>query len=222
MTGKRGGRVAVFAVDVGSVKRKGGFSWSTPDGSRQGQDDPSQLADALAAELATGDQVALAFESPLSVPVPDSEHWAELGRARDGDGNRAWSAGAGPGVMATGLVQLAWVLRYLAERLSEPLSATTQVERFLNGEAQLLIAEAMVTGAGKPIAVAGGQDQADALAAAQRLDQMLGEAVSKGVPSDARCAPQNPLNLAAVAAMHAGIAIDPDELNLEVLVAKTS
>lgn len=103
--------LAVFCADVGSVRQER-FGWA-----RDGDDPdeaqeisrPSQLVAAVVAELSVGHPVALGFECPLFVPVPEDE--LDLGRARHGEGNRPWSAGAGTGAMATGLVQVAWVLR---------------------------------------------------------------------------------------------------------------
>lgn len=100
----------VVGVDVGSV-RKRGFAWSSADGSARGQDDPSALGEIVVAAVDAARPVALAFECPFSVPVPGVQEggWQDLGRARTGEGNRSWSAGAGTGALATGLVQLAWV-----------------------------------------------------------------------------------------------------------------
>ena len=56
----------------------------------------------------------LGFECPVFVPVPDLH--SALGAARNGEGNRAWSAGAGAGALATGVVQAAWVLRAIRVR----------------------------------------------------------------------------------------------------------
>lgn len=211
----------VVGVDVGSVRRKGGFAWSSADASARGQDDPSALGAVVVTALGAGRPVALAFECPLSVPVPgvQDEGWQELGRARTGEGNRSWSAGAGTGALATGLVQLAWVLAYLRDRARDTPRVTTSPERFRAGEADLLIAEAMVTSDGKPEPVDDLQDHADALAAAKRLDGILSDGLG-GVEVDVACAPQMALNLAATAAMHAGLPIDPVELREDVLGAK--
>jgi hypothetical protein len=215
-------RIQVFGVDVGSVRRKGGFSWASADASQRGQDDPSQLGDAVVSAIDTGRQVALAFECPLSVPVPavDGTGWTDLGRARAGEGNRSWSAGAGTGALATGLVQLAWLLHHVAARAGREVRATTQPNAFLAGRANLLLAEAMVTSDGKPEPVDGHQDHADALAAARRLEEMVLVAASGTLVSDVSCLPHRALNLAASAAMHAGVLVDPAELQQEVLVAK--
>ena len=114
---------------------------------------------------------------------------------------------------------MSWVLAYLREHAQETPRATTSLHRFSTREANLLIAEAMVTSDGKPEPVDGLQDHADALAAAKRLDEILG-AGFEVFEADVTCAPQAALNLAATAAMHAGLPIDPAELNEDILVAK--
>lgn len=216
-------RIHVFGVDVGSVRRRGGFSWSTADALQRGQDDPSQLGDVVVAALNRGDRVALVFECPLSVPVPQPSGagWADLGRARTGEGNRSWSAGAGTGALATGLVQLTWLLHYLRHHAAGEVRVTTQVAALLSGQANLIVAEAMVTSDGKPEPVDGLQDHADALAAARRFEELLEAATHGEGANDVTCDPQQPLNLAATAALHAGILINADELQQDVLVAKT-
>jgi hypothetical protein len=45
------------------------------------------------------------------VPGTKPHAWRGLGKARDGEGNRPWPAGAGAGALATGLAQGAWMLR---------------------------------------------------------------------------------------------------------------
>ena len=117
-TGDRLADLVVFCADVGSVSR-GRFGWAR-SGTLSDVDQvhdtskPSHLVEAICAELAAGRPVALGFECPLFVPVPIDQ--LALGRARSGDGNRAWSAGAGTSALATGLVQAAWVLQALRSR----------------------------------------------------------------------------------------------------------
>lgn len=211
----------VIAVDVGSVRRPGGFAWATADGLMSGQDDPSEVVTVIVNALEEGRKVAVAFECPLSVPVPEAngDGWRDLGRARVGEGSRPWSAGAGTGSLATGLVQLTWVLSAIKQTSATSPRTTTQLTEFLNGDAQLFVAEAMVTSAGKPELSPGiTQDQADAYAAAKRLGELLeGDRLS-----DISCEPHGVLNLAAVAAIHAGLDIEHDELHKDVLVAKTT
>ncbi len=80
----------------------------------------------------------------------------------------------------------------------------------------------MVTSDGKPEPVGDSlQDHADALAAAKRLASIL-ESHRAGLPAstDVSCLPHGALNLAASAAMYAGLPIAADELRLDVVVAK--
>lgn len=212
----------VLGVDVGSVNRKGGFAWASSDVQFEGEDDPSALGRVIVEVLNSGDQVALAFESPLSIPVPAAEGtaWKQLGKARAGEGNRSWSAGAGSGALATGLVQLAWVCRFIAEHCHHRPPVTTQIARFASGSRQLLITEAMVTADGKPEPVDGLQDAADALAAAKRLHEILSAGRNEELVADVSCTPHRAFNLAAACAIHAGLNINADELGLEVVVAK--
>lgn len=83
--------------------RLGGFDAPARELCGSGND-PQTAVSALVAGLAWAGQAALLLESPLSVPVPaDDDGWRLLGKARTGEGNRPWSAGAGAGVLATGL-----------------------------------------------------------------------------------------------------------------------
>ena len=104
--------LVVFCADVGSVKA-GNFAWARTHAEASSVADhdsskPADLAQAVAEELNSGRPVALGFECPLFVPVPTAD--IALGAGRSGEGNRPWSAGAGSGVLATGLVQAAWIL----------------------------------------------------------------------------------------------------------------
>jgi hypothetical protein len=153
----------------------------------------------------------------MSVPVPDGQPraWRTLGKARGGEGNRPWSAGAGAAALATGLAQGAWMLRQLA--ITVPgLSATTRPESWQRGSAQLLLAETFITAAGKPEPLPAGQDAADAAAAGLALAEVLNS--SGPLTSTVRCAPLDPFNLLAAMALWAGLRIDPAELHAEVLV----
>jgi hypothetical protein len=112
-------RLAVYCADVGSIKQ-GNFGWArdwVPAGGierHRGGAEILDLIDAVGDDLAAGAPVALGFECPLFVPVPDDPF--RLGAARPGEGTRPWSAGAGTSALTTGLVQVAWVLVELRER----------------------------------------------------------------------------------------------------------
>jgi hypothetical protein len=191
----------VVAVDVGSVR--GNFAWAGLDlPSRQpvgsGGTNPEEVAQAVSEGLECFRRVALGFERPLFVPVPSAtpESWPNLGRGRTGEGNRSWSAGGGTGALATGLVQTAWVLQRLTA-VRGAVTVTTQSRRWLDGEVELLLWEAFVSGPGKPVPSEFGKHAADAAAAADTFDDRWASGmVGK---SDVTCLPHGSLNLAAAA-----------------------
>ena len=96
------------------------------------------------------------------------------------------------------------------------LAVTTRPGSWQHGGAQLLLAEAFITAAGKPEPLPAGQDAADAAAAGLALAEMLDG--SAPLASSVRCVPQEPFNLLAAMALWAGLRIDPAELHAEVLV----
>ena len=137
-------RLLVACADVGSVT-KGNFGWADSDGDEGIL--PSELAAKVAAALSDQRPVALGFECPLFVPLPEAE--SELGKRRTGEGNRAWSAGAGCGALATGLVQAAWTLRAIRERCPGSVGAHLDWKSFKEGGGGIFIWEAFVSGSGK-------------------------------------------------------------------------
>lgn len=218
----------VVAVDVGSVSTN--FAWAgldlpgrLPVG--QGGRDPEGAATAVLDALAASRPVSLGFEAPLMVPVSPVgivDGWRTLGKARQGevaDGrSRPWSAGAGSGALATGIVQLAWVLERIGS-VAPDLRCTTHPEPWLAGLAQLFVWEAFVSGPGKPVPAGITQHAADAAAAADTFAQRF--EVAALATSDVTCAPATSFNLAAAAAMYAGLAIAPDELRAPLQVYRT-
>jgi hypothetical protein len=213
--------IRVVAVDIGSVGLSSKFAWAAFDA--PGRDlvadgtDPETAVSALAFGLPAGGRAALLLEAPMSVPVPDGQPgaWRRLGKSRDGEGSRPWSAGAGAAVLATGLAQGAWMLRQLATTVPG-LAATTRPQSWQRSGAQLLLAEAFITAAGKPEPLPAGQDAADAAAAGLALVEVLDG--SGPLTSSVRCSPQDSFNLLAAMALWAGLRIDHAELHAEVLV----
>lgn len=113
-------RLAVYCADVGSIKQ-GNFGWARAEVPRRAVEEErggatgiAKLVPAVAEDRTSGLPVALGFECPLFVPVPDDPQ--RLGAARPGEGTRSFSAGAGTGALVTGVVQAAWVLREVRER----------------------------------------------------------------------------------------------------------
>jgi hypothetical protein len=211
----------VMAIDIGSVRPPSKFAWTTFDAPGRNLintgEDPEEAVRVLASALRQGTQAALLLEAPMAVPVPGGEldAWRRLGKARDGEGNRPWSAGAGAGALATGLAQGAWMLRQLAVTVPG-LVATTQPGSWRRGAAQLLLAEAFITADGKPEPVPAGQHAADAAAAGLAFVELLDS--PQTLTSAVCCSPQESFNLLAAMALWAGLQIGPGELRAEVLV----
>ena len=111
----------VYCADVGSIAG-GKFGWAgkSRDWSALGTS-LEKLSRSIARDLDDGSPVALGFECPLFVPfVGDS---SRLGCAREGEGARPWSAHAGASSLATGLVQVAWLLNQIKVDAAQPHSA---------------------------------------------------------------------------------------------------
>jgi len=153
----------IACADIGSVAA-GNFGWSSSD-DISGRE-PSTLAGSVAAALNGGRPVALGFECPLFVPLADDE--THLTRARPGEGNRAWSAGAGCGALATGLVQVTWILRAMQAALGSPGTAQLSWETFQARQNGLFLWEAFVSDKSKSSTHVG-----DAEAAVMAFNQSL-------------------------------------------------
>ncbi len=217
-------KARVVAVDVGSVAR-GRYAWCALDlpslrvaGTGT---DPEQTVESLIAGLDEQLPVALGFEAPLLLPVPLATAGAStsLGRARSGEGNRSWSAGAGAGALATGLVQISWVLdRLVAVRGDDMPTVTTTPATWMAGRADVLLWEAFVSGDGKPVPAEAGSHAADAAAAAEEFGERLAHDRLIGDVTVAGC---TGFNLAACAAQRAGLALVDSDLRSEVLVIRT-
>jgi hypothetical protein len=139
--------LTVCCADVGSVV-SGNFGWALrdyPDPLREVASDASiiQFLDAILERLSAGRAIALGFECPLF--VPHREDPAALAKARRGEGNRPWSAGAGAGSMATGIVQAAWLLGMIRQRVAVEPRLTFSWTEFIRDPNGLLIWEALVT-----------------------------------------------------------------------------
>ncbi|CAN5904923.1 hypothetical protein BH23ACT11_BH23ACT11_04000 [soil metagenome] len=103
---------AIYACDVGST-RAGNFGWVRvePDTPKEikGCSEICALVTKIKEDLEHGYSIALGFEAPLFIPVPQGDD--DLSKGRKGEGNRPFSAQAGAYVTTLGMHQAAWVLR---------------------------------------------------------------------------------------------------------------
>ena len=136
----------VFCADIGSIAR-GSFAWArrVPNEADEEVHAPASiesLARALIHDFANERPVALGLEMPLFIPVPARAE--ELGKARPCDLNApAWSSSVGSSVMATGIAQLAWILRSVRDHSDADVHL--RWESFVAAQQGLLIWEAFVT-----------------------------------------------------------------------------
>lgn len=194
----------VFCADVGSVKG-GHFAWAraevaSPAPAEHSNASPADLADAVADKLRDGRPVALGFECPLFVPVPEDP--VKLGAARHGEGSRPWSAGAGVSALGTGLVQTAWVLA--AVRAQAPSDRLyVDWHHFVASGRGLFVWEAFVTAGAK-----GGSDCEDAAIAVSAFMGGLPDPFAASAVTAER-----PLSLLGAAALWSGWLADRTALH---------
>lgn len=206
--------LAVYAVDVGSIARKR-LGWArayAPDGKvdpEAQETDIERLVAALAADLRAARPVALGFECPLYVPVPSDAQ--VLGKARIGEGNRSWSAGAGSGALATGLVEGCWVLRALQQRVSD-VPAVVDWASFQRSGRGLFLWEAFVSAKAKATDLT---HHGDAAIAVERFFAVLPDPTT----ADELDAP-SPFSLIGAALVWSGWSSDVSLLRRKCVVVK--
>lgn len=143
--------LTVACADVGS-EANGNFGWAVLDLPGRAEEVPESgsmraFADGIVERLRSNRSVALGFECPLFVPLRAEP--AELMRARAGEKNRPWSAGAGCGSLTTGLVQVAWVLDRIRRAIPTEPSVTFEWSEFEKHPPGLFLWEAFVSGSSK-------------------------------------------------------------------------
>ena len=134
----------IAAADIGSIKNDK-FGWAIWQVKRETLSKGTcivEFAKRLVRMLNDNNMIALGLECPLFVPVRNDP--VQLTEARNGEGNRPWSAGAGTGALATGLTETAWILRYLRTNIKTEPRVTFKWKEFeLHGG--LLLWEAFVS-----------------------------------------------------------------------------
>lgn len=116
----------IYTCDVGSTlyqkKKKGpAFAWARLNPTEetksiQASRDIQRLVKRLELDIDEGYSVALGFEAPLFMPVPDNSR--DLSKRREGEGSRSFASQIGLSVGALGIHQSAWILKRLHESSS--------------------------------------------------------------------------------------------------------
>jgi len=155
-SGNRMKNLRIYAVDVGSLQIQKGrttpnFAWAS--GKAEGDIDNkdfsiNNLIELVYQDLSASIPVALGFEAPLFIPVREKPEQLTAPREVEPK-NRAWSAQAGPFVLAQAIVQMPWIMRALFVRLSHPFPCFFNWQEFTAAGTGLFIWEAVVTGEAK-------------------------------------------------------------------------
>lgn len=149
--------------------------------------------------------IALGFEAPLFVPIPDDSN--DIGRARAGEGNRPFSAGAGASAALIGLQQTAWIMSRLRGDV-EKHTVTTDWRLWPPSSSAILLWEAFVSG------IAKGECHADDAVTAAREFQRR----EASLHSDVAC--ERPLSIVGAAALWSGFSEDLTILRRPALVLR--
>jgi hypothetical protein len=140
----------IFCADIGSVQN-GRFGWfgtaSDSDEMPLQGSSIEELARSVSEKINAGTKVALGFECPLYVPLRDEPML--LTKARNGEGNRSWSAGAGCGALCTGLVEVTWILERIRTNTQKDAAAFLDWKAFDKAYSGLFLWEAFVSGKAK-------------------------------------------------------------------------
>jgi hypothetical protein len=199
---------AIYACDVGSC-RKGNFAWARigpeQEASPSSSPDIRKLITSLHVDLSAGLSIALGFEAPLFIPVPEDPN--DIGRARAGEGDRAFSAGAGASAALIGFQQAAWIMSRVKDTIGRHI-VITDWQLWPTAFPSILLWEAFISG------IAKGTCHADDAVAAARAFQKREAALT----SDVSC--ERPISLVGAAAVWSGFSEDLSLLRKSVLVLR--
>ncbi|MYA88486.1 MAG: hypothetical protein F4X97_08560 [Boseongicola sp. SB0662_bin_57] len=205
--------LTIYCADIGSVPNNS-FGWARLVGDEFHKCNCIVgLVDDIACALAKQRKVALGFECPLWIPVPEEPQY--LGKARRVDRDRSWSAIAGANVLATGTAQVAWILSELRSRLEKQGTPFPSVHlawpNFPTSESFLFFWEAFVTGKAKSD---GSDDAGDALIACHEFKSRLRD------PAETLEREQRVRSLIGVAILWAGLSEDLKLLHMPCVVVR--
>jgi len=203
----------VWAADIGSVRRNR-FGWCRASRQQESIDttigtDILAFARGVADDLSDSKKIAIGFECPLFIPVADNPLC--LTSARQGEGNRAWSAGAGAAVLATGLAECVWIFEKIRLLTDVPIQPTFSWEKLLSQEANLFIWEAFVSGSSKASSHWGDAETATRTFWAGYPEIAKANAVTA----------QNPYSLVGAALLRSGLTTDLSVLSEQCIVIKS-
>ena len=194
----------IAAVDIGSPMA-GKLGWAVLPEQRTGSS-IAKLVEIVVQALSEG-PVSLGFETPLWVPMRTDP--MTLTKARTGEGTRSWSAGAGAGVLATGLVVIPHILSAIRKAAPSAV-ATLDFRHPPTQPGTLFLWEAFVSAKDK-----GDTHEADALIAARAFQRACVK-----LSDYQKIVPEPCLNLLGAALLRTGWSSELALLSTETLVVR--
>lgn len=203
--------LVIWCADIGSIKKKN-FGWCRAElvekNSFSTGTSIQEFAIGIAKDLSSGYKVALGFECPLFLPIPEEPLY--LTSARKGEGDRPWSAGAGCGALATGLTETTWILSRIKELVKKEIKVTLSWDGFIDENFNLFIWEAFVSKGSKSTTHTGDAEVAVKTFVNEYPNIVQSNAVTA----------ENPYNLVAAALLRTGISKDVNILSQPCIVIK--
>ncbi len=203
--------IVVYAADIGSIE-KNNFGWYRKEICQENANkendgtDIGKLVEYIKVDLKNGKKVAIGFECPLFIPITDKPE--DLTKAREGENNRPWSAGAGCCSLATGLTECVWIFEKIRESNIKP---TFKWKDFLSNESYFFIWEAFVTKKSK-----GNTHPADAKRAVDVFLENLAD-----LEKASSVSAHKPFSLVGAGLLRAGLTNDPKILCERCIVIKS-
>jgi hypothetical protein len=207
-------QLQVFCADIGSIARDS-FAWArripgSDDEEFHRPESIESLAASVVQILRDGGPVALGFEAPLFIPVPENPD--RLGKARPCDApSPSWSSSVGASVLATAMVQIPWTLRFIHQQVPD-LQVHVQWPPFAQRQDGLLLWEAFVSGAAK-----GQTHEEDARSGVQAFCKQL---PNPGDPIATET--ERPFSVVAAAAIWAGFDLPIEDLHDGCLLVRAT
>lgn len=167
-------QVITYCADIGSIPQ-GNFGWAKGESGKITHRGSSiaDLAIQVTENLQERRPVSLGFECPLYLPLRTDVE--KMRQAREGEGNRAWSAAAGRAVLIPGLWQSVWLLYTIQEKLDYQEKGFVDWEEFRQAGRGLFVWEAFVTGDAKAGDDIPGAHAEDAAIAVKSFQEALPE-----------------------------------------------
>ena len=207
--------LVIYCADIGSIGENK-FGWArlncVESPTLEAGQDISGFADKIADDLNSSHPVALGFECPLFIPVSCKPEL--LTCARKGEGNRAWSAGAGATSLAIGLSETLWVLTRIQRKIMTNIPVQFTWSPFVQSNAGLFLWEAFVTGKSKT-----GTHTGDAEIAVEQFYSYLPDPEAKA-KADNPITCSNPRSLIGAALLQSGLTDDLSLLSKPCLVIR--